>query len=439
MTLEVLATIRVMAALQDRWGERACHRYVISFCSSAEDIAAVPRLVRHALGDRAEQVRVDVVPLFETGEDLRRCTATLDEWVAAHGRPDRLEVMLGYSDSAKDVGPLSATLLLYDAQAALALWAAEHDVALTLFHGRGGSLGRGGGPVNRAILAQPPGSVAGRFKVTEQGEVIFARYGNPKIAERHLEQVTAAVLLAGTEEVGSRNSGAAQRFAPLGAAMEEASRVAYRGLVETDGFADFFARVSPLEELSDLGLGSRPSRRPDGDGRGLTLDDLRAIPWVFAWSQTRCNLTGWYGLGSGLAAAGSTEDLRDAYREWPLFTALIDNAEMSLAKTDRVVADRYLALGDRPDISERILAELDLTTAQVLGVLDSDRLLLRRRILAAAVDLRNPYVDALSHLQLRALRALRLRAFAGDAEERRLRDLLLLTVNGVAAGLQNTG
>jgi phosphoenolpyruvate carboxylase len=437
MTREVLATIRVMAALQDRWGARACHRYVVSFCSSAHDIAAVPALVRHALGDRADRLVLTVVPLFETGADLQRCTEILDEWVAAHGRPAELEVMLGYSDSAKDVGPLSATLLLYDAQAALARWAAANDVALTLFHGRGGSLGRGGGPVNRAILAQPPGSVAGRFKVTEQGEVIFARYGNPKIAERHLEQVTAAVLLAGTPEVGARISAAADRFADLGRLMESASRVAYRDLVETDGFADYFARVSPLEELSDLALGSRPARRP-GSGP-LTLADLRAIPWVFAWSQTRCNLTGWYGLGSGLAAAPSVEDLRTAYQEWPLFTALIDNAEMSLAKTDRVVAQRYLALGDRPDITERILAELDQTTEQVLGVLGSSRLLEGRRILAAAVDLRNPYIDALSHLQLRALRALRRGEFTDAAEEQRLRALLLLSVNGVAAGLQNTG
>ena len=356
----------------------------------------------------------------------------------AHGHPDRLEVMLGYSDSAKDVGPLAATLLLYDAQAALATWAAENGVALTLFHGRGGSLGRGGGPVNRAILAQPPGSVAGRFKVTEQGEVIFARYGNPKIAERHLEQVTAAVLLAGTPEVGARLTAASSRFAELGRDMEAASRTAYRDLVETDGFADFFARVSPLEELSDLALGSRPSRRPGGSGR-LALSDLRAIPWVFAWSQTRCNLTGWYGLGSGLAAAPSLDDLRTAYREWPLFTALIDNAEMSLAKTDREVAERYLALGDRPDLTAQILAELDRTTAQVLAVLGSTTLLEGRRILAAAVDLRNPYVDALSHLQLRALRALRRGEFADADEEQRLRGLLLLSVNGVAAGLQNTG
>jgi phosphoenolpyruvate carboxylase len=439
MTREVLATIRVMAALQDRWGERACHRYIVSFCSSADDIAAVPRLARYALGDRADSFALDVVPLFETGEDLQACTATLDEWVAAHGRPQRLEVMLGYSDSAKDVGPLSATLLLYDAQAALASWAASNEVALTLFHGRGGSLGRGGGPVNRAILAQPPGSVAGRFKVTEQGEVIFARYGNPKIAERHLEQVTAAVLMAGTDAVGERNAAAAERFAELGSVMESASRTAYRSLVETDGFADFFARVSPLEELADLALGSRPSRRPGGDGGGLQLSDLRAIPWVFAWSQTRCNLTGWYGLGSGLAAAPSVDDLRTAYAEWPLFTALVDNAEMSLAKTDRAVAQRYLALGDRPDITDRILAELDLTESLVLAVLGSSRLLEGRRILAAAVDLRNPYVDALSHLQLRALRALRRGEYADDTEEHRLRSLLLLSVNGVAAGLQNTG
>jgi phosphoenolpyruvate carboxylase len=444
MTREVLATIRVMAALQDRWGHRACRRYIISMCSSAEDMLAVGRLASYALGDRASSLELSVIPLFETGADLQASTSVLDEWVAAAGVPERLEVMLGYSDSAKDIGPLSATLLLYDAQAALASWADSRNVALTLFHGRGGargggSLGRGGGPVNRAILAQPPGSVAGRFKLTEQGEVIHARYGNPKIAERHLEQVTTAVLLASTPQIEDRNVAAASRFASLGSAMSAAAQSAFRDLVETDGFADYFAQVSPLEELSDLALGSRPARRSGGTG-SLQLSDLRAIPWVFAWSQTRCNLTGWFGLGSGLAAApGGLDELRTAYQEWPLFTALIDNAEMSLAKTDRAVAIRYLALGDRPDLTERILAELDRTTELVLGVLDSSRLLEGRRILAAAVDLRNPYVDALSHLQLRALSALRRGDFNDDAEEQRLRRLLLLTVNGVAAGLQNTG
>jgi phosphoenolpyruvate carboxylase len=441
MTTEVLATLRVMGLLQDRWGPRACTRYVVSFCSSAADLAAVPALARAAVGDR--DLRLQVVPLFETGDDLRRCTEILDEWYALPGARAavddagrRLEVMLGYSDSAKDVGPLSATLLLYDAQAALAEWAGRHDVRLTLFHGRGGSLGRGGGPVNRAILAQPPRSVDHRFKVTEQGEVVFARYGNRRIAVRHLEQVTSAVLLAGTQSVEERNAEAARRFASLAAAMEEASRTAYRALVETDGFAEFFAHVSPLEELSDLSLGSRPARRGSSGPRSLA--DLRAIPWVFAWSQTRCNLTGWYGLGSGLASIDDVEVLREAYREWPLFTALVDNAEMSLAKTDRGVAEGYLALGDRPDLSERILLELDLSTSSVLAVLGQERLLERRRVLGAAVDLRNPYVDALSHLQLRALSGLRAGVDDPD-EEQRLRDLLLLTVNGVAAGLQNTG
>ena len=441
MTTEVLATLRVMALLQDRWGPRACSRYVVSFCSSAADLAAVRALARIAVGDR--ELRMQVVPLFETGDDLRRSTDVLDEWFAlpgtqaALGDDRRVEVMLGYSDSAKDVGPLSATLLLYEAQAALADWADRHDVRLTLFHGRGGSLGRGGGPVNRAILAQPPRSVDHRFKVTEQGEVVFARYGNRRIAARHLEQVTSAVLMAGTEPVEERNATAAERFAPLAAVMEEASRAAYRSLVETDGFAEFFAEVSPLEELSELALGSRPARRGVGGGP-RSLGDLRAIPWVFAWSQTRCNLTGWYGLGSGLAAVDDIDALREAYREWPLFAALVDNAEMSLAKTDRGVAAGYLALGSRPDLTDRILTELDLSCSSVLQVLGQSRLLERRRVLGAAVDLRNPYVDALSHLQLRALSALRA-GEADEAGEQRLRDLLLLTVNGVAAGLQNTG
>ncbi len=434
---EVLDTIRVVAVIQQRWGVKACPRYVVSFCSSAADIVAVPALIRAAIG--GEQLpALDVVPLFETGADLRGSVDVLDEWLALDGTNRRVEVMLGYSDSAKDVGPLSATLLLYDAQQALAQWAAANGVRLTLFHGRGGSLGRGGGPVNRAILAQPPGSVQHRFKVTEQGEVVFARYGNPRIAVRHLEQVTSAVLLQATDDVATRNSQAAQRFAPMAETMEKSSREAYRSLVETDGFADFFARVSPLEELSDLALGSRPARRPGGGGDALRLDDLRAIPWVFAWSQTRCNLTGWFGLGSGLDAIGDVDALRAAYTQWPLFAALVDNAEMSLAKTDRAVAERYLALGDRPDIAERILAELDLSCRLVLDVLGQDRLLGGRRILGAAVDLRNPYVDALSHLQLRALSALRT-GDPTDDEARRLRSLLLLTVNGVAAGLQNTG
>jgi phosphoenolpyruvate carboxylase len=327
------------------------------------------------------------------------------------------------------VGPVSASLALYAAQAALARWAAARRVRLTIFHGRGGALGRGGGPANRAVQAQAPGSVAGRFKVTEQGEVIFARYGNPAIARRHIEQVTSAVLEASTRPVQLRAERAARRFRTVAADVGQAARAAYRALIESQGFDEWFALVSPIDELGRMRIGSRPSRRT-GHRR---LEDLRAIPWVFAWSQMRLNLPGWYGLGSGLEAA-RLSDLTDAYRSWPLFNALIDNAEMSLAKTDRQIAERYLDLGGRPDLTERVLREYDLTKKAVLAVTGHRRLLEDRRVLSWAIELRNPYVDALSHLQLRALRALR-QGRGGTSAER----LLLLTVNGVAAGLQNTG
>jgi phosphoenolpyruvate carboxylase len=436
-TEEVLATLRAMADLQRRYGADACRRYVVSFTRDASDVAAVYELAAFAA---ARPPVLDVVPLFETGDDLSRATAILDgvvELPAVHRRlaetGGRVEVMLGYSDSAKEGGPVFATLALFDAQAELTAWAARRGVALTLFHGRGGALGRGGGPANRAVLAQAPGSVSGRFKVTEQGEVIFARYGNPAIAARHLEQVASAVLLASSPAVAERASEAAARFQPLAARIAPPARTAYRRLVETAGFAAWFALVSPIEELGSLRIGSRPARR----GGGLALEDLRAIPWVFAWSQTRLNLPGWYGLGSALAAA-DLDELREAYAGWPLFTSLIDNAEMSLAKTDRQIAVRYLALGGRGDLTERVLAEYDLTLERLLAITGHRRLLESRRVLSRAVELRNPYVDALSHLQLRALRALR----AGDvlpADRERLERLLLLTVNGVAAGLQNTG
>ena len=366
----------------------------------------------------------------------------------------RLEAMLGYSDSAKELGPASATLRLFDAQAKLSGWAAAHGVRLTLFHGRGGALGRGGGPAGRAVLAQAPGSVGGSFKVTEQGEVIFARYGQLAIAKRHLEQVSSAVLLASSARIAERTAEAAAGYRNIADRIDKAARAAFRGLVEADGFAEWFARISPLGEIGGLRIGSRPAKRGLGAaGQAaavMDLDDLRAIPWVFAWSQTRVNLPGWFGLGSGLAALSISGEadpdgmdvLRRAYREWPLFGVLLDNAEMSLAKTDRPIAARYLALGGRDDLTELVLAEYDLTKRLVLAVTGHDRLLADRPVLSRAVALRDPYVDALSYLQLRALTALR--GLDADSEpEAGLRDrlerLLLLTVNGVAAGLQNTG
>jgi len=443
-TEEVLATIRAITWIQDRYGPEACHRYVVSFTRSAADIAAVHELAGYA-GARVPVL--DVVPLFESAQDLANAPAVLTGMLAlpqvaarleANGR--RLEAMLGYSDSAKELGPASATLRLYQTQAALAQWAAEHDVRLTLFHGRGGALGRGGGPAGRAVLAQAPGSVNGSFKVTEQGEVIFARYGQPAIAKRHLEQVSSAVLLASSTLISERIVVSASAYRDTAARIDEAARAAFRALVESDGFATWFARISPLGEIGGLRIGSRPAKRGlSGPAPALNLDDLRAIPWVFAWSQTRLNLPGWYGLGSGLAAVDDLESLRRGYAGWPLFGVLIDNAAMSLAKTDRAIASRYLELGGRDDLTARVLAEYDLTRRLVLAVTGHDRLLGDRPVLSRAVALRDPYVDALSYLQLRALAVLRADEAVSAEERERLERLLLLTVNGVAAGLQNTG
>ena len=432
---EVLDTLGAIASIQARFGADACRRYVVSFTRNVGDIAAVYELAAHTKSDRLPVL--DVIPLFETVADLRAAPDVMEEML---GLPDvkrrleqtgrTLEVMLGYSDSTKEVGPLSATLALYEAQSRLTAWARRRRIRLTMFHGRGGALGRGGGPANRAVRAQAPGSVAGRFKVTEQGEVVFARYGNAAIARRHLEQVASAVLEASTANAGSEP---ARRFRTLAIDMDAAARTAYRELVEARGFAEWFAKVSPIDELGRMRIASRPQRRAGGD----SLEDLRAIPWVFAWSQMRLNLPGWYGLGSGLAAV-RPEDLRRAYATWPLFNVLLDNAEMSLAKTDRRIATRYLALGDRPDLAARVLNEYDLTKKNVLAVTGHSRLLEKHRVLSWAVELRNPYVDALSHLQLRALRELRSKR--GSALDRaRAERLFLLTVNGVAAGLQNTG
>jgi phosphoenolpyruvate carboxylase len=449
-TEEVLATFRAVAWIQDRFGTAACHRYVVSFTRSADDLKAVFELARYATAGGRMPV-LDVIPLFESAVDLHNAPDVLTGMLAlpevaarVADRRSELEAMLGYSDSAKELGPASATLRLYGTQARLAAWAADHGIRLTLFHGRGGALGRGGGPAGRAVLAQAPGSVNGSFKVTEQGEVIFARYGQPAIAKRHLEQVGSAVLLASSDRVASRTAAAARTYADVAARIDEAARAAFRRLVEADGFADWFARISPLGEIGGLRIGSRPAKRglaSPAAAPAMDLGDLRAIPWVFAWSQTRMNLPGWFGLGSGLAAiadADGPDVLRRAYREWPLFGSLLENAEMSLAKTDRRIGVRYLALGGRPDLTELVLAEYDLTHRLVLTVTGHDRLLANRHVLSRAVTLRDPYVDALSFLQLRALATLREDDPAPEDRDR-IERLLLLTVNGVAAGLQNTG
>ena len=431
---EVAATFRAIRRIQDRFGWAACHRVIVSFTRSPDDLEAVPRLARLAAPDIPPDVRA--VPLFETHRELATAPRILDGWLAMPGvrrrlarHGDRLDVMVGYSDSAKEVGMLAANLELYRAQAALAAWARARGLGLTIFHGRGGALGRGGGPTNRAILGQPPGSVRGRFQVTEQGEVAFARYGNAAIAERHLEQLTNAVLRV------DRQGDVDDPAVPFGGeidVMAEASQAAYTELVRAPGFVGFFRRVTPIDGLAALPIGSRPVARSADDAHDL--DDLRAIPWVFAWAQSRVNLPGWFGLGTGLSAVaaerGGVARLRRMFRDWPFFTALIENAELSLAKADADIAEAYLARGGRDDLTRAIRDEFVRTSDLVLAVAGHGRLLDCKPELQRAIELRNPYVDALSFLQLRFLNEHR-----GRATDR----LVQATISGVAAGLQNTG
>ncbi|MHB8323477.1 MAG: phosphoenolpyruvate carboxylase [Candidatus Dormibacteria bacterium] len=441
--LEVLATLRAMQSIQARWGADACRRYVVSFTRRAADVVAVRALGR--LADPSGALVLDVVPLFESRADLAAAPDVLESLLQLPGwrrwlerRGGRLEVMLGYSDSAKDAGFLAANLSLYQAQRALVAWGRAHALDLTLFHGRGGAVGRGGGPAGRAIRGQAPGSVAGRFKVTEQGEVMFARYSNPAIALRHLEQVTSAVVQSSMPPQGEIPNPPEREFELEAELMAQASESAYRSLVQSPGFAEFFAAVSPLAEIGQLRIGSRPGRRAGSPGLG----GLRAISWVFAWTQTRVNLPGWYGLGSGLAAVADRHGaarLQQMNQEWPLFKSVLENAEMSLAKADPMIAGLYLARGGRPDLVALIRDEFRLTRAQVTLATGHERMLAGHPVLRRAVDLRNPYVDALSFLQLRFLEEARSQGGQDAADRGRLVDLVLQTINGVAAGLQNTG
>jgi phosphoenolpyruvate carboxylase len=427
---EVDATFNVIAQIQAEVGEEACHRVIVSFTRGADDIAAVYELARRA--DPALPRHLDVICLFESGPELDHATEILDDVVripavrsrlSANGR--QLEVMLGYSDSAKESGVLAASLRLYAAQRAIASWARERDLALTLFHGRGGALGRGGGPTARAIRAQPPGSVDGRFKVTEQGEVAFARYGDPDIAWHHVEQLVRAVAAAPDRSVADP----ADRFAGEAGRMAGASETAWRSLVETPGFARLFTAATPIRQIASMPIASRPvSRTATVDD----LDALRAIPWVFAWAQARVNLPGWFGLGAGLATVadqrGGIAKLRRMRRDWPFLSVVLENAEVSLAKADRALAARYLArAGHQNGIWDVILDEWDRTERLLLEVTDQPELLASRPSLRTAIAVREPYVDALSNLQLRFL------------DEPRATRVAQATIAGVAAGLQNTG
>ena len=446
---EVLETFRAIADIQRQFGPEACQRYVISFTREAQDVYNVLELADYAGLSRDA---LDVVPLLETADALDGADQLFDDILSdaiyrehVRIRGDHQEVMLGYSDSTKESGALAAAWLLHGAETKLVEAAARHGVKLTLFHGRGGAIGRGGGPMSRAILASAPHSLDGTLKITEQGEVVADRYANFDIAMRHLAQLTSAVLVASSPGHEQQAKDAQLRGKTILEELAERSAQVYQSLVwEDPGFEAFYVAATPIAELSGLAIGSRPAARGGG---AVSLETMRAIPWVFSWAQARLFLPAWYGLGTAVESyetehgSGASESLQDLYRESPFFMGVIDVMEMALAKVDLAVAQRYASLAPQPD-AERIWGlirtEFERTVAAVLRISGRERLLDAAQSLQRSISLRNPYIDSLSELQVMLLG--RLRALPEDDPEReRLRRLVQLTVSGVAAGLQNTG
>jgi phosphoenolpyruvate carboxylase len=349
-------------------------------------------------------------------------------------------VMIGYSDSNKDGGYLAANWALYRAQEAIARTCRERGRGLTLFHGRGGTVARGGGPAGRAIRAQPPGTVEGRFRVTEQGETIASRYADPALAHRHVEQIVSAVLLASAGHVDDGPAPLDPGWRAALDLMAGAARETYHDLVErTPGFLEYWRAATPIEEISRLRLGSRPAARRAGR---LTRSAVRAIPWVFSWMQSRFNLPGWYGLGTALARADAGR-LREMYAGWPFFRAILDNAEMSLLKADMGIAALYSDLVPNRALATavftRIGNEFVRTRESILRTTGHAELMDGDPVIQRSVHLRNPYVDPLNYLQVEMLRRLRALADQDGADAARYREVIVVTINGIAAGLRNTG
>jgi phosphoenolpyruvate carboxylase len=434
-TERALAFLKALRDARDRYGGVAVGSYIVSMTEGASDVLEVLVLAK-----QAGFTDLDATPLFETEDDLDRAPKVLAELFALPAYREHVdrrgiqEVMIGYSDSNKDAGFLAANWALFRAQEGVASACREAGVPLRLFHGRGTSIGRGGGPSGQAILAQPPGSLNGRMRMTEQGEALSERYSDPDLAHRHLEQVAHAFILSSARDARPLEALPERYRDALSRASRRAQR-RYRELLEAPGFLDFFHQVTPIEEISRLQIGSRPVRRK-GD---KSLSNLRAIPWVFSWTQCRANLPGWYGLGSGLAELEDAE-LQEMYREWPFFRTIIDFAQMSLAKADLGIFESYLQLVE-PALRERfwplIREEHSLSVERVERTTGSP-LLEHDPTLARAIELRNPYVDPISHLQVELIK--RLRAATGESDERSdMEYAVQVTLIGISAGLRNTG
>jgi phosphoenolpyruvate carboxylase len=459
--LEIFETARESLA---RYGRDALRHYIISHTEDVSDLLEVLLLQKEAgllRGSLAEDAVCDlvVVPLFETIADLRRAEPIMREFYALPGVAAMVvrsgaeqDVMLGYSDSNKDGGVFTSNWELYRAEVALAALfdelAQAHGIRLRMFHGRGGTVGRGGGPSYQAILAQPPGTVRGQIRLTEQGEVIGSKYAHPEIGRRNLETLVAATLEA---TLLHPTKAPPRAFIEAAAQISEASHRAYRRLVyETPGFTDYFFAATPIREIAELNIGSRPAARPRDGRPQRSIEDLRAIPWSFSWGQCRVALPGWCGFGSAIddftGSGDGREDrielLRRMHRQWPFFRTLLSNLDMVLAKTDLRIAARYAELVEDRKLARRILALLRAEWERAhaaLELITGERERLQSNpALARALAYRLPYLDPLNHLQVEMLRRYRQRR-DGDAALERVKRGIHLSINGIAAGLRNTG
>jgi phosphoenolpyruvate carboxylase len=444
-TRTIIEPLRLAVRAQAQYGADALGIYIISMTNEVSDVLEV--LLLQAWSG----ARLPIAPLFETLEDLTRAPQILaalfahPAYAAELARNSRHQhVMLGYSDSNKDCGYLTANWALFQAQDAIMRVCRQHRTRITLFHGRGGSIARGGGPAAKAILAQPVGLRDGGIRVTEQGEVLSTRYHDPDLAHRVLEQMAYGVLLGANEaQRGSRR--VPQRWLKAMEQMSASALAAYRACVHDDPeFLTFWRQATPIDEISELNFGSRPTYRRKGS---VSVGDLRAIPWVFSWMQSRFNFPGWYGLGSGLNAIlargpAGEKLLREMYQRWPFFQTTIANAQLTMCKADMSIARVYASLVEDEGIRERALArileEFRQTEKAMLVVTGQSQLLENEPVLARSIKLRNPYVDPLNYLQVEMIKRRRAKRLK-KADREGIRAVLELTVNGIAGGLKNTG
>jgi len=446
-TVGELALFREAAAAHKRFGARAIPHCIISMCKGVSDMLEVALLLKEVgLVDSAGRSSINIVPLFETIEDLQASAAIMDRMLSLHdyrklvdSRGGVQEVMLGYSDSNKDGGFVTSGWELYKAEIGLVQVFERHHVRLRLFHGRGGSVGRGGGPSYDAILAQPGGAVDGQIRITEQGEIISSKYSNAEVGRNNLEILTAATLEASL--LSPKHSAPRPEYLETMEQLSALAFKAYRNLVyETDGFVDYFWESTVITEISTLNIGSRPASRK----KTRAIEDLRAIPWVFSWAQCRLMLPGWYGFGSAVEAWLKEHPdkgmafLQEMHREWPFFRTLLSNMDMVLAKSSIAIASRYAELVQdeklRETIFGRIRREWHTCIETLLDIMGQDRLLQGNPLLERSIRNRFPYLDPLNHVQVELLKAHRT-----EAEDEQVLRGIQLTINGISAGLRNSG